>query len=178
VRLALGRARRPPSAGPRAAPGRDRVRSGQLSDSVLLIGKSQLVSTTRSQACATSATKLRRPTTPPTSLAGSTCERSAWSCSADRSPRIARPSCGTKIGTINPRVIFVQGLAGIPGLIINQVQGAFAAEHQDAARAPTYTRLAAGEHAIPVPDLVPPRAAFATAQVDTAIYAFSIATKQ
>jgi hypothetical protein len=39
-------------------------------------------------------------------------------------------------------------------------------------------RLAAGQHAIPVPDLVPPRAAFATVQVDVAIYAFSIATEQ
>jgi hypothetical protein len=124
-----------------------------------------------------------------------------------------------EIGTINPRVIFVQGLAGIPGLIVKQVQGAFAAHHQDRARAPTYApdersirltltspadvkvtawwqtsfvppdpksdslllldeRLAAGQHAIPVPDLVPPRAAFATVQVDVAIYAFSIATEQ
>jgi hypothetical protein len=39
-------------------------------------------------------------------------------------------------------------------------------------------RLAAGQYAIPVPDLVPPRAAFATVQVDVAIYAFSIATEQ
>jgi hypothetical protein len=47
----------------------------------------------------------------------------------------------SEIGTMNPRVIFVQGLAGIPGLIINQVQGAFAAaDHKDATRAPTYTR--------------------------------------
>jgi len=124
-----------------------------------------------------------------------------------------------EIGTINPRVIFVQGLAGIPGLIVNQVQGALAADHQDPARAPSYTphdrsiqltlvgpadvkvtawwqtsfvppdpksdslqilddRLADGEHAIPVPELVPPRAAFATVQVDAAIYAFSIATEQ
>src|SRR5262249_5165927 len=44
-----------------------------------------------------------------------------------------------EIGTINPRVIFVQGLAGIPGLIVNQVQGAFAADQRDPARAPTYT---------------------------------------
>ena len=36
-----------------------------------------------------------------------------------------------EIAAINPRVIFVQGLAGIPGLIVKQVQGAFAA--------PTYT---------------------------------------
>jgi hypothetical protein len=124
-----------------------------------------------------------------------------------------------EIGSINPQVIFVQGLAGIPGLIVNQVQGAFAADQQDPARAPTHTpgersirltlaspaevkvtvwwqisfvppdpksdslllldeRLAGGEHAIPVPDLVPPRAAFATVQVDAAIYAFSIATEQ
>jgi hypothetical protein len=123
------------------------------------------------------------------------------------------------IGTINPGVIFVQGLAGIPGLIVNQVQGAFMANHQDPTRAPTYTpddrsirltlanpadvnvtvwwqtsfvppdpksdsllllddQLAAGDYAIPVPDHVPPKAAFATVQVDGAIYAFSIATEQ
>jgi hypothetical protein len=43
-----------------------------------------------------------------------------------------------EIGAINPRVIFVQGLAGIPGLIVNQVQGAFTANDQDPAQAPTY----------------------------------------
>jgi len=42
-----------------------------------------------------------------------------------------------QIGTINSGVIFVQGLAGIPGLIVNQVQGAFTANHQDATRTPT-----------------------------------------
>lgn len=44
-----------------------------------------------------------------------------------------------EIGAINPRVIFVESLAGIPGLITNQVQGAFAADQQDPAQAPTYT---------------------------------------
>jgi hypothetical protein len=45
-----------------------------------------------------------------------------------------------EIGAINPRVIFVHGLAaGIPGLIVNQVQGAFSADHPDPAGAPTYT---------------------------------------
>jgi hypothetical protein len=39
-------------------------------------------------------------------------------------------------------------------------------------------RLPAGDHPIPVPDLVPPKAAFATVQVDAAIHAFSIATEQ
>lgn len=39
-------------------------------------------------------------------------------------------------------------------------------------------RLAAGEHAIPVPDLVPPKAAFATVQIDEAIFAFDIATEK
>jgi hypothetical protein len=136
-----------------------------------------------------------------------------------------------EIGAINPRVIFIQSLAGIPGLIINQVQGAFAADHRDPAQAPTYTpgdhsirltladpadvkvtvfwrtsivppdpksdslvllddRLASGDHTIPVPDhifsppqgavddprvqFIPPQSAFATVQVDAAIYAFSI----
>jgi hypothetical protein len=124
-----------------------------------------------------------------------------------------------EIGALNRRVIFVQGLAGIPGLIVNQVQGAFPRDHQESVRAPTFTpdersirmtlpepadvkvtawwqtsfvppdpksdsllllddRLAAGDHAIPVPELVPRRAAFATVQVDAAMYAFSIATEQ
>jgi hypothetical protein len=124
-----------------------------------------------------------------------------------------------EIAAINPQVIFVQGLAGIPGLIINQIQGAFTAHHQDATRAPTYTpddrsirlslaepadvkvtvwwqtsfvppdpksdslplldeRLASGDHTVPVPDHIPPQAAFATVQIDAATYAFSIATEQ
>jgi hypothetical protein len=124
-----------------------------------------------------------------------------------------------QISTINPHVIIVQGLAGIPGLIVNQVRGAFTANQQDPTRAPTYTpgdrsirlaladpadvkvtvwwqtsfvppdprsdsllllddRLAGGEHAIPIPAQVPPKAAFATVQVDTAIYAFSIANEK
>jgi hypothetical protein len=124
-----------------------------------------------------------------------------------------------EIGAVNPRVIFVQGLAGIPGLIVNQVEGEFRAEHRDPTRAPTYTpeersirlslpdpadvrvtvwwqtafvppdpgsdslvlvddRLAGGDHTVPVADHVPPEAAFATVQVDAAIYAFSIASEQ
>ena len=104
-------------------------------------------------------------------------------------------------------------------LIVNQVQGAFTAEHQDSTRAPTYTpddrpirptlaaaadvkvtvwwqtsfvppdprsdsllllddRLDRGDHAIPVPDHVPPQASFATVKIDTATYAFSIAIEQ
>ncbi len=126
-----------------------------------------------------------------------------------------------EISAINPRVIFVQGLAGIPGLIISQVQGAFARDHHELVRAPAPTfapdersigltlpgpaevevtiwwqtsfvapdlesdslallsdRLPAGDHALTVPDLVPPESAFATVRVDAAIYAFSIATEQ
>jgi hypothetical protein len=123
-----------------------------------------------------------------------------------------------EIGAINPGVIFVQGLAGIPGLIINQVQGAFAADHKGFEGGLTFTpderlirltltdpsdvkvtiwwqtsfvppdpksdsllllddRLAAGEHVVAVPDLVPPKAAFATVEIDAAIHAFSIATE-
>jgi hypothetical protein len=124
-----------------------------------------------------------------------------------------------EISAINPRVVFVQGLAGIPGLIINQVQGGFARGAEEPIRAPTFTpyersikmtlpgpaevkvttwwqtsfvspdpksdsllllddQLVAGDHAVKVPDLVPPKAAFASVQVDAAIYAFSIATEQ
>jgi hypothetical protein len=53
-------------------------------------------------------------------------------------PRDRKAELREEIGAINPRVIFVQGLAGIPGLIINQVRGAFAANQQDPKRAPTY----------------------------------------
>lgn len=44
-----------------------------------------------------------------------------------------------QIGTINPQCIFVEGLGGIPGLIVNQVHSEFTAEHRDPTRAPTYT---------------------------------------
>lgn len=124
-----------------------------------------------------------------------------------------------EIEAINPEIIFVQGLAGIPGLIINQIQGAFTAQQRDNTPAPTYDlddrsirlnlaepaevhvivwwhtdfvppdpksdslvlldkHLAEGDHTIPVPDHIPPSAAFATVQLDTAIYTFSIATNQ
>jgi hypothetical protein len=124
-----------------------------------------------------------------------------------------------EIGAINPRAIFVQGLAGIPGLIVNQVESAFAPPDNDPSGVPTFTpqtrsiqvtlagpadvkvtlwwqtsfvppdptsdsflllddRLPAGDHALLVPDHVPPEAAFATVQVDAAIYSFSIATEQ
>jgi hypothetical protein len=43
-----------------------------------------------------------------------------------------------QIGVINPRVIFLPSLAGIPGLIASQVQAAFTADHRDPANAPTY----------------------------------------
>lgn len=42
-------------------------------------------------------------------------------------------------GAINPRVIFVDSLAGMPGLIISQVQEAFTTGRQDSAQAPAYT---------------------------------------
>jgi hypothetical protein len=44
-----------------------------------------------------------------------------------------------QIGAINPRVTFLEGLAGIPGLIINQIKGAFAPDRQGPAHAPSYT---------------------------------------
>jgi hypothetical protein len=44
-----------------------------------------------------------------------------------------------EIGAINPGVIFVDSLAGIPGLIASRVREAFTADRQDPARAPAYT---------------------------------------
>jgi hypothetical protein len=133
-------------------------------------------------------------------------------------PQDRKDELTQEIGVINPRVIFVQGLAGIPGLIINQVQSAFASDHQSPTGAPAYApgerairltlaspamvkvtawwqtsfvppdpksdslvllddRLAGGDHAVPLPDHVPPNAVFATVKIDAAIYAFSIATE-
>jgi hypothetical protein len=43
-----------------------------------------------------------------------------------------------QITAINPRVIFLDSLAGIPGLITSQVQEAFTADRQRAAHAPAY----------------------------------------
>src|SRR5215475_1430458 len=43
-----------------------------------------------------------------------------------------------EIGAVNPAVIFVQGLAGIPGLIVGQVQGAFAAHDGELDGEPTF----------------------------------------
>jgi hypothetical protein len=51
----------------------------------------------------------------------------------------------SELSAIHPPVIFVQGLSGIPGLIIAQVRGAFAVGHQDNGSAPSYDP---GERAI------------------------------
>ena len=69
-----------------------------------------------------------------------------------------------EIGAINPRVIFVQGLAGIPGLIVNQIQGAFT-HHVVSNVFPRSHRL--GRHGIP--DSRKPRicGAFQCAQGDS-----------
>jgi hypothetical protein len=121
-----------------------------------------------------------------------------------------------EIDAINPRVTFVQGLAGIPGLIVNQVRGAIASHGRDPAETPAYRadermitltlthpsdvrvtvwwatsfvppdpksdslvlleeRLPSGDHEFPIPDHVPPNAAFATVQIDAAVHAFSLA---
>lgn len=67
-----------------------------------------------------------------------------------------------QIGAINPRVTFLEGLAGILD-----------------------RRLARGDHAIPVPGHIPPQAAalsgpppaawFATVQIDESVHAFRVA---
>jgi hypothetical protein len=43
-----------------------------------------------------------------------------------------------QIGVINPQVIFLPSLAGIPGLIASQVQEAFTTDRHDLAQAPAY----------------------------------------
>jgi hypothetical protein len=45
-----------------------------------------------------------------------------------------------EMGTINPRITFVQGLSGIPGLLVNQVQAAFATNPPGPTTAPTFVR--------------------------------------
>jgi hypothetical protein len=44
----------------------------------------------------------------------------------------------SEISAIHPPVIFVQGLAGIPGLIIAQVRGVFTARYQDNGSTPSF----------------------------------------
>ena len=51
-------------------------------------------------------------------------------------PPDRRAELREEIGASNPRVIFVQGPAGIPGLIVNQVEGALASQDHDPNRAP------------------------------------------
>jgi hypothetical protein len=45
-------------------------------------------------------------------------------------PPERRAELEEEIGAINPGVIVVSGLSGIPGLIVNQIQGAFAAAQE------------------------------------------------
>jgi hypothetical protein len=54
-------------------------------------------------------------------------------------PPDRRAELREEISAINGGIIFVEGLAGIPGLIVNQFRGAFAASHEDATHAPAYT---------------------------------------
>jgi hypothetical protein len=54
-----------------------------------------------------------------------------------------------EIAAINPTLIFVQGLAGIPGLIVNQVEGALTAHEQEATGAPIYAPRRAVDQAHP-----------------------------
>jgi hypothetical protein len=54
-------------------------------------------------------------------------------------PSYRKAGIRAEIAAINPQVIFVESLAGIPGVIIAQVQGAFSTGRQDPGRAPVYT---------------------------------------
>jgi hypothetical protein len=53
-------------------------------------------------------------------------------------PPDRKAALADEISAANPQVIFVQGLAGIPGLIADQVQQALAGEHQIPGQAPTF----------------------------------------
>jgi hypothetical protein len=54
-------------------------------------------------------------------------------------PPDLREALRDAIRAINPAIIFVQGLAGIPGLIVDQVRGAFNADRHEPTRAPVFT---------------------------------------
>ena len=54
-------------------------------------------------------------------------------------PPDRRAELREEISAINPQVILVQGLAGIPGLIVDQVEGALASQDHDPSQAPTFT---------------------------------------
>jgi hypothetical protein len=122
-----------------------------------------------------------------------------------------------EISSVNPPVIFVQGLAGIPGLIVQQVRAAFSGESEDPGSTASYdpakraikltlahpadvkvtawwqtsfvppdpesdarvlldAGLDVGDHAVPVPEEIPDRAAFAAVEVDHTIQTFAITT--
>jgi hypothetical protein len=53
-------------------------------------------------------------------------------------PEDKREEMKREIFGLNDQVIFVQGLAGIPGLIVGQVEGAFAAEYRTTESTPSY----------------------------------------
>ena len=53
-------------------------------------------------------------------------------------PQDRRVQLKEEILAVNREVIFVDGLAGIPGLIISQVEAAFAADHLDPTQAPSF----------------------------------------
>jgi hypothetical protein len=55
-----------------------------------------------------------------------------------RIPADRKAELKAQIAATNPRVMFLDSLAGIPGLIVSQVQQAFTAGRQDPARAPAY----------------------------------------
>jgi hypothetical protein len=121
-----------------------------------------------------------------------------------------------EIAAVNKNVVYLDGLGGIPGLIVDQIEGAFAVPGgRDLTQALTYDsspraihitlteprdlkvtvwwttsivppdpksdslilfddRVGAGEHTVQIPDRIPPARAYATVQVEAAIYTFSI----
>jgi hypothetical protein len=110
-------------------------------------------------------------------------------------PADTREHLRDRISTRNPAVAFVQGHAGIPGLVAAQVEEALGHGTPEPTASVTYDgpsrsivppeprstsrvildeRLPAGEHTITIPDEVPTQASFATVAVGSTVRTFSV----
>ena len=105
-------------------------------------------------------------------------------------PPNARQHLRKEISKVNDHVTFLQGLAGIPGLVATQVEGVMATATDDhvvtydprkrtVQLTSTSMRVIdghedSGEYLIPLPAEVPPAASFVTVSVGPAVHAFTV----